>query len=50
MTRQDGFPWPAAAWDELAEGLSLEPLDGRTPITEFLLHIGADGRQAWWRY
>ena len=36
------------AYDELAEGLRLEPLDGREPITEFLLHI--DGQQAWWRY
>lgn len=40
----------AAAWDELAQGLRLEPLDGRTPITEFLLHIDSDGRSAWWRY
>jgi hypothetical protein len=39
-----------AAWDELAEGLRLEPLDGRDPITEFLLHIEADGRRASWRY
>jgi hypothetical protein len=39
-----------AAWDELAEGLRLEPLDGRGPITEFLLHIEGDGRKASWRY
>lgn len=39
-----------AAWDELAEGLRLEPVDGREPITEFLLHIEADGRNASWRY
>jgi hypothetical protein len=39
-----------AAWDELAESLRLEPLDGRGPITEFLLHIEADGRRATWRY
>lgn len=37
-------------WDELAEGLRLEPLDDREPITEFLLHIESDGRQASWRY
>lgn len=37
-----------AAWDELAAGLALEPLDGREPLTEFLLHIA--GRQASWRY
>jgi hypothetical protein len=36
------------AWEELSVGLVLEPLDGRKPITEFLLHI--DGRQATWRY
>ena len=36
------------AWDELSAGMVLEPLDGREPITEFLLHI--DGRQASWRY
>jgi hypothetical protein len=39
-----------AAWEELAEGLRLEPLDGRGPITEFLLHIERDGRCASWRY
>jgi hypothetical protein len=39
-----------AAWDDLAEGLRLEPLDGREPITEFLLHIEADGERARWRY
>jgi hypothetical protein len=38
------------AWDELARGLRLEPLDGRAPITEFLLFIEADGRHAVWRY
>lgn len=38
------------AWDELAVGMVLEPLDGRATITEFLLHIEADGRQASWRY
>jgi len=38
------------AWDELAEELRLEPLDGREPITEFLLHIDEDGRGATWRY
>ena len=38
-----------AAWDELAEGLRLEPLDGRAPVTEFLLQIERDGR-ATWRY
>lgn len=38
------------AYDELANGLVLEPLDGRDPITEFLLHIEADGRRASWRY
>ncbi len=38
------------AWDELAVGLVLEPLDGREPITEFLLHIEPDGRRASWRY
>jgi hypothetical protein len=38
------------AWDELAEGLRLEPLDGRDPITGFLLHIDADGQHASWRY
>lgn len=37
-------------WDELAEGLRLEPLDGRGPIVEFLLHIEDDGRLARWRY
>ncbi len=37
-------------WDELAQGLRLEPLDGREPITEFLLHIETDGRRATWRY
>jgi hypothetical protein len=36
------------AYEELAVGLFLEPLDGREPITEFLLHI--DRRQASWRY
>jgi hypothetical protein len=36
-------------WDEIAApGLRLMPLDGREPITEFLLHI--EDRQAWWRY
>ncbi len=39
-----------AAWDELAEGLRLEPLDGREPITEFLLHIDGDAKRATWRY
>jgi hypothetical protein len=39
-----------AAWDELAEGLRLEPVDGRGAITEFLLHIEGDGRRATWRY
>jgi hypothetical protein len=39
-----------AAWDELAEGLRLEPLDGRAPIIEFLLQSEADGRRASWRY
>jgi hypothetical protein len=39
-----------AAWDELAEALRLEPLDGNGPITEFLLHIEGDGRRATWRY
>lgn len=34
-------------WDELAEGLRLEPLDGRAPITEFLLHIESDGTASW---
>src|SRR5689334_20308184 len=38
------------AYDELAVGLVLEPLDGREPITEFLLHIWEDGRHASWRY
>lgn len=38
------------AWQALSEGMRLEPLDGRAPITEFLLHIEADGRQASWRY
>ncbi len=38
------------AGDELAMGLRLEPLDGRAPITEFLLHIEEDGRSASWRY
>lgn len=38
------------AYDELAVGLVLEPLDGREPITDFLLHIEADGWQASWRY
>ena len=36
------------AWEELAVGMVLVPLDGRPPITEFLLHI--NGREAWWRY
>jgi hypothetical protein len=36
------------AYDVLAAGLRMEPVDGREPITELLLHI--DGRQAWWRY
>jgi hypothetical protein len=36
------------AWEELAVGMVLEPLDGREPITEFLLHI--DGFHASWRY
>ena len=35
-------------WDELSDGLVLEPLDGRKPITEFLLHI--EGKEATWRY
>ncbi len=39
-----------AAWDELAAGLKLEPLDGRGSITEFLLHIDCNGRRASWRY
>jgi hypothetical protein len=38
------------AWDELAEGLRLEPTDGREPITDFLPHIEADGQRATWRY
>lgn len=38
------------AWEELAEGMVLEPVAGGEPITEFLLHIDADGRGAWWRY
>ena len=38
------------AWDELADKMVLEPLDGREAITEFLLHIEAVGRQASWRY
>jgi hypothetical protein len=36
------------AWEELSQGLVLKPLDGRPPITEFLLHI--DERTATWRY
>jgi hypothetical protein len=36
-----------AAWDDLAEGLRLEPLDGSEPITEFVLHIDGDGRASW---
>lgn len=40
----------STVWDELGEGLWLEPLDGREPITEFLLHIEEDGRMATWRY
>lgn len=39
-----------ALWCELAQGLRLEPLDGGEPLTEFLLHIGADGLSATWRY
>ncbi|QVL33991.1 hypothetical protein KIH39_08820 [Telmatocola sphagniphila] len=38
------------AWDELSVGHVLQPLDGREPITEFLLHIEENGRRASWRY
>lgn len=37
-------------WEELAIGLVLEPLDGRAPIKDFLLHIENDRREAHWRY
>lgn len=46
-TDEDLDAW-GRAWDELSAGMVLEPLDGRPPITEFLLHI--DGRQASWRH
>jgi hypothetical protein len=36
------------AWDDIERpGLALEPLDGGSPITEFLIHI--DGTKTWWR-
>jgi hypothetical protein len=38
------------AWNQLSEGLVLEPMDGRERITEFTLHIEADGKHASWRY
>jgi hypothetical protein len=49
LLEEDRIDEWSAVWDEIAKpGMRLEPLDGREPIADFMLHI--DGQKARWRY